>query len=95
MNTAAQIWTQKLLVTYLTCCHEITVTRTTLSKSLRRVGIRWRRAKLRVHSPDPLYVVKRQQALTGTLTSAAAAHPRSDEPLKGTHLVFLDSTDLH
>ena len=55
-----------------------------------------------VHSPDPLYVVKRQRitelqhlALSGDLTSQAAAHPRSDEPPKPANLIFLDSTDLH
>jgi DDE superfamily endonuclease len=66
------------------------------------VGIRWRRAKQRVYSPDPLYVVKRQRveqvkekALRGTLTSQSATHPRSDEPPKPAKLAFLDSTDLH
>jgi transposase len=34
-------------------------------------------------------------ALSGKLTSEAAAHPRSDEPPKPASLVFLDSTDLH
>jgi transposase len=102
LMTAAQNWTQALLLQYLAIYHQIQVTQTTLSKSLRRVGIRWRRAKRRVHSPDPLYVVKRQrvadlqqQALSGDLTSEAAAHPRSDEPPKPATLVFLDSTDLH
>jgi transposase len=102
LNTAAQNWTQALLRQYLATYHHIQVTQTTISKALRRVGIRWRRAKRRIHSPDPLYVVKRQRvanlqqlALSGTLTSEAAAHPRSDEPPKPAALVFLDSTDLH
>lgn len=102
LKTAAQTWTQALLLQYLATYHQLQVTQTTLAKALRRVGIRWRRAKRRVHSPDPLYVVKRQrlahlqeQALAGDLTSAAAAHPRSDEPPKPATLVFLDSTDLH
>lgn len=102
LETAAQNWTQDLLRQYLEAYHQISVTQTTVSKALRRAGIRWRRAKLRVHSPDPLYVVKRQRieelqrlAVTGCLTSAAAAHPRSDEPPKPAYLVFLDSTDLH
>ena len=102
LETAAQNWSQKLLVSYLRRYHQITVTQSTVCKSLRSVGIRWRRAKLRVHSPDPLYVVKRQRveelrqkALAGTLTSAATAHPRSDEPPKDACLAFLDSTDLH
>ena len=102
LDTAAQNWTQGLLQQYLAIYHQIEVTQTTISKTIRRVGIRWRRAKRRVHSPDPLYVVKRQRvdqleqlALSGKLTSAAAAHPRSDEPPKPALLAFLDSTDLH
>jgi transposase len=102
LNTAALNWTQALLQAYLKQYHCISVTQTTISKALRRAGIRWRRAKQRVHSPDPLYVVKRQRvaqlqqmALEGTLTSHAAAHPRSDEPPKPAKLVYLDSTDLH
>jgi transposase len=102
LDTAAQNWTQGLLQQYLAIYHQIKVTQTTISKAIRRVGIRWRRAKRRVHSPDPLYVVKRQRvdqleqlALSGKLTSEAAAHPRSDEPPKPALLAFLDSTDLH
>lgn len=102
LETGAQNWTQALLREYLTTYHQLEVTQTTISKALRRAGIRWRRAKLRVHSPDPLYVVKRariaqlqQLALEGNLTSLAAAYPRSDEPPKPATLVFLDSTDLH
>jgi transposase len=102
LATGAQNWTQALLRQYLAAYHQIEVTQTTISKALRRAGIRWRRAKRRVHSPDPLYVVKRQRiadlqqlALEGRLTSQAAAHPRSDEPPKPATLVFLDSTDLH
>ena len=102
LETGDQNWSQALLCQYLETYHQIQVTQTTLSKTLRRVGIRWRRAKRRVYSPDPLYVVKRQRiadlqqlALSGNLTSQAAAHPRSDEPPKAATLVFLDSTDLH
>ena len=102
LNSAAQNWTQALLQQYLEAYHQITVTRPTISKALRKAGIRWRRAKLRVHSPDPLYVVKRQRveqlrqmALAGSLTSESSAHPRSDEPPKPAYLAFLDSTDLH
>jgi len=102
LETGDQNWSQALLCRYLEIYHQIQVTQTTVSKTLRRVGIRWRRAKRRVHSPDPLYVVKRQRiadlqqlALAGNLTSEAAAHPRSDEPPKAATLVFLDSTDLH
>ena len=102
LNTAAQNWTQALLGQYLKTHHEVTVTQTTISKALRRVGIRWRRAKRRVHSPDPLYVVKRQRveqlrqmALTGALSSYTSGRRRSDEPPKAAYLAFLDSTDLH
>ena len=102
LDTAARNWTQRLLQTYLAVYHQIILSQSALSNCLRRAGIRWRRAKLRVHSPDPLYVVKRQRiaelqrlALAGQLTSAASAHPRSDEPPKTARLAFLDSTDLH
>jgi transposase len=102
LETGDQNWSQALLCQYLDTYHQVRVTQTTVSKALRRVGIRWRRAKRRVHSPDPLYAVKRQRitdlqqlALSGNLTSQAAAHPRSDEPPKPATLVFLDSTDLH
>lgn len=101
LESGAQNWTQALLRHYLAAYHQVQVTQATLSKALRRAGIRWRRAKWRVHSPDPLYVVKRQRiaelqqlALAGHLTSRTA-HPDSDEPPKPATLVFLDSTDLH
>lgn len=102
LETADQNWTQAMLRRYLEKYHQVEVTQTTISKTLRRLGIVWRRAKRRVHSPDPLYVVKRQRvadleqlATSGRLTTEAAAHPRSDEPPKPATLVFLDSTDLH
>lgn len=102
LATKAHNWTQALLRQYLKAYHQLEVSQPTLAKSLHRAGIRWRRAKLRVYSPDPLYLVKRQRivhlqqmALDGTLTSHAGAHPRSDEPPKRAYLAFLDSTDLH
>lgn len=102
LETQAHNWTQALLVLYLNVYHQIEVSQPTLAKSLRRAGIRWRRAKLRVYSPDPLYLVKRlritqlqQLACDGQLTSQSGAHPRSDEPPKRARLAFLDSTDLH
>ena len=102
LDTGAQNWTQALLRRYLATYHQVQVSQATICKALRRAGIRWRRAKRRVYSPDPLYVVKRQRiadlqqlALSGRLTSQAAAHPRSDEPPRAATLVFLDSTDLH
>lgn len=102
LDTPARNWTQVLLRQYLDIYHQLNVSQAALSKSLQRAGIRWRRARLRVHSPDRLYTVKRQRiadlqqlALTGSLTSEAAAHPRSDEPPRRACLAFLDSTDLH
>ncbi len=102
LASKAHNWTQALLQQYLKAYHQLEISQPTIAKSLRRAGLRWRRAKLRVYSPDPLYVVKRQRvaylqqmALDGTLTSAAGAHPRSDEPPKRAYLAFLDSTDLH
>ena len=102
LDTTARNWTQSLLRQYLALYHQVSLSQSALSKSLRRVGLRWRRAKLRVHSPDPLYTVKRQRvaelqqlALRGALTSQASAHPRSDEPPRPACLAFLDSTDLH
>lgn len=101
LKSGAQNWTQALLRQYLAAHHQIQGTQETLSKTLRRLGIRRRWEKWRVHSPDPLYDVKRQRiaelqqlALTGRLTSRTA-HPDSDEPPKTATLVFLDSTDLH
>jgi transposase len=102
LASQARNWTQALLCQYLKLYHQIEVSQPTIAKHLRQVGIRWRRAKLRVYSPDPLYLVKRQRiehlqqmALRGDLTSQEAAHPLSDEPPKRAFLVFLDSTDLH
>jgi transposase len=102
LATQARNWTQALLRQYLAVYHQTQVSQPTIAKWLRQAGIRWRRAKLRVHSPDPLYQVKRQRiaqlqasALAGTLTASAGAHPRSDEPPQRARLAFLDSTDLH
>lgn len=102
LETNVHNWTQALLKQYLKTYEQIEVSQPTIAKSLRRAGIRWRRAKLRVYSPDPLYQVKRQRvaqlqqlALEGELTCQAGSHPRSDEPPKRAFLAFLDSTDLH
>lgn len=102
LQTSAQNWTQALLKEYLAHYHQIDVSQPVIARNLKRVRIRWRRARLRVHSPDPLYIVKRQRlkhlqqmALAGKLTSDESAHRRSDEPPKQAYLVYLDSTDLH
>jgi transposase len=56
LDTAAQNWTQALMQRYLVAYHQVHLSQSALSKTLQRVGLRWRRAKLRVHSPDPLYL---------------------------------------
>lgn len=101
LESGAQNWTQELMVRYLAAYHEVRVTQAAVSTMLKRVGLRWKRAKARVKSPDPLYVVKRQrvdslktQAQNGTLTSQEATHPPPGEP-KPALLLYLDSTDLH
>ena len=68
---------------------------------MRRVGIRWRRAKLKVHSPDPLYQVKRarvehlrQRTIRGELSPTDAKQPPPDCD-KPAYLAYFDATDLH
>lgn len=61
LETAARNWNQDLLVTYLRCYHEITVTRQAVAASLKHDGVRLNRGKLKVTSPDPLYTVKRDR----------------------------------
>lgn len=102
LSTGAQNWTQNLLRDYLASYHGLKLSQMTISNALKRVGLNWKRAKLRTHSPDPLYVVKRERveqlkrlAKAGELTCEASSHPRSDEPPRPGRLVFLDSTDLH
>lgn len=101
LESGAQNWTQQLVVTYIQTYHQIQVTQAAVSQMLKQAGIRWKRAKLRVKSPDPLYVVKRQRLETlqqkaqeGTLTSESATSPPEGQP-RPAQLVYLDSTDLH
>ena len=101
LETGAQNWTQSLMVDYLAAYHAIHVTQAAVSQMFKRVGIKWKRAKLRVQSPDPLYVVKRQRveslkekAANGSLTSNEANRPPPGPP-RPAYLVYLDSTDLH
>ena len=47
LDTAAQNWNQALMQQYLATYHEVQVTQPTIARALRRVGIRWRRAKKR------------------------------------------------
>jgi transposase len=101
LETGAQNWTQALMVDYLAAYHAVPVTQAAVSQMFKRVGIKWKRAKLRVQSPDPLYVVKRQRveslkekAANGSLTSSEATRPPPGLP-RSACLVYLDSTDLH
>lgn len=102
LETGAQNWTQQLICHYFQAYHALTVSQRTVSSAVKRVGLHWRRSKLRVHSPDPLYIVKRQRVETlktlaqqGQLSSEASSYPRSDRPPKPGRLVYFDSTDLH
>ena len=68
-----------MMVQYLAAYHQVEVTQAALSIMLKRVGLKGKRAKARVKSPDPLYVVKRQRvdslkekAQNGALTSQEA-----------------------
>ena len=61
LNIAARNWSQDLLMDYVRLYEGVTVTQSTISKALKRLGIRWNRGKLKVTSPDPLYTVKRQR----------------------------------
>lgn len=100
LNTGAQNWTLALLKQYLQSCEAIEISQATISRQLKAHEINWRRARLKVTSPDPLYTIKRtrvkelqEKALSGTLSSDEAKEP--PEESKKAHLVFFDSTDLH
>lgn len=102
LDTAAQNWTQELLKLYLCKYQQLNLSQSPLSKMLRKGGVNWRRAKLTVTSPDPLYTVKRQRldtlkhkALQGQLTSYQATHPPPGRTRQRAYLAFFDSTDLH
>jgi transposase len=101
LDSGAQNWTQALLQEYLAEYHDVPLSQSAISKTLRKAGLSWRRAKLTVTSPDPLYTVKRERldmlkakAQQGCLTSQAAERPPPAQP-KRAYLVFFDSTDLH
>lgn len=101
LKTGAQNWTQKLVIYYFASYHNLSVTQGTISKSLKAVGLRWRRAKLRVQSPDPLYLVKRdrvealrQRAEDRSLTFSDLDRP-PPEVQRDCKLVYFDATDLH
>jgi hypothetical protein len=68
-------WTCRLLaeVCFETGIVERPVSAPTVWRELRRMGVRWRRAKLWAPSPDPLYGVKK--ARRDRLIEVAARHP--------------------
>lgn len=61
LNTAVRNWNQELIVIYLHSYHGITVTRQAVAANLKRHGIRLNRGRLKITSPDPLYIIKREQ----------------------------------
>ncbi len=61
VNTGARNWSQELLVDYFRQYYQVTVDQSTISKTMKRLGLRWNRGALKVTSPDPLYMVKRQR----------------------------------
>lgn len=61
LATGARNWTQDLLQRYLQEYHQVVVTQPAISQCLKRHGLRWNRGKLKVTSPDPLYLVKRDR----------------------------------
>jgi transposase len=100
LKTGAQNWTLVLLKSYLHLYENVSTSGVAISKILKRHKISWHRARLKVTSPDPLYMVKRtrvqtlkEKALAGTLTSDHAQQPPRET--KKANLVFFDSTDLH
>ena len=60
LHTESRQWTFDLLVAYVNASHGLSVCRSSLYHSFRKTGRRTGRSKLRVGSPDPAYVVKRQ-----------------------------------
>lgn len=61
LNTAARNWSQNLLADYFEAYEQLTVSQEVISGRLKQVGISWKRAKLKVTSPDPLYEIKRKR----------------------------------
>jgi transposase len=61
LNTGARNWTQKLLVDYCSQYLDAKMSQSSISMLMKRLGIRWNRGKLKVTSPDPLYILKRER----------------------------------
>lgn len=102
LNTGARNWTQALMKQYLWEYHQSKVSQSAISGHFKKLGIPWNRAKKKVTSPDPLYVVKRQRieqlkqkAKIGVLSSLDASEVDPKQPVKAAKLVYFDSTDLH
>ena len=60
LNTQSRQWTLERLHKYLVAYHQISVSLSSVYRSLRKTGRRTGRSKLRVGSPDPKYAVKRK-----------------------------------
>lgn len=64
LNTGARNWTQDMLSEY---CYEylgVEIGTPAICMLLKRLGIKWNRGKLKVTSPDPQYIVKRERVET-------------------------------
>jgi hypothetical protein len=61
LNTGARNWTQKLLIDYCLQYLDAKMSQSSISMLIKRLGIRWNRGKLKVTSPDPLYILKRER----------------------------------
>ncbi|MEM9777080.1 MAG: IS630 family transposase [Chloroflexota bacterium] len=100
LNSHAQNWSLALLKRYFEQYHHLDLSRTSIHRYLQKADIRWKRARLRVHSPDPLYQVKRQRveslrhkAMIGSLRASDATHPPPDQEREAS-LVYFDIADL-
>jgi len=60
LDTQSRQWTLERLRKYLEKYHEISVSLSSVYRSLRKTGRRTGRSKLRVGSPDPEYLIKRK-----------------------------------
>ena len=57
LDTGARNWNQALLKQYLWHYHQIEISQSAISRRFKDLGIPWNRAKKKVTSPDPLYIV--------------------------------------
>jgi transposase len=64
LQTGARNWTQELLRESFREYYGVIVAQCPISACIKRHGIRWNRGKLKVTSPDPLYIVKRKRIET-------------------------------